>query len=430
MAVVDTTDDKMPGVVPGVMIDAVTSENVDPKQLAEQLLTQAKEQGVNLVGPGGLLSQLTKQVLETALDAEMTEHLGHEYGGTPVAENMRNGTRSKTVITEIGPVEIQVPRDRDGSFEPVIVPKRRRRLDGIDQIVLSLTARGLTTGEIAAHFAEVYGAKVSKDTISRITDKVCGELAEWATRPLDLLYPVIFVDAIVVKVRDGQVRNTAFYVVMGVTTSGERDILGIWAGDGAEGARFWLQVFTELKNRGVNDVLIAVCDGLKGLPEAINSTWPQTVVQQCIVHLLRNSFRYAGRQHRDGIVKALKPVYTAPTEAAALDRFAEFTEQWGQRYPAIIRLWESAWAEFVPFLEYDVEIRRVICTTNAIESINARYRRAIRARGHFPNEAAAMKCLYLVTRSLDPTGGGRARWMMRWKPALNAFAITFADRLD
>ncbi|MFC3245028.1 IS256 family transposase [Gordonia humi] len=412
------------------MIDAVTSENVDPKQLAEQLLTQAKEQGVNLVGPGGLLSQLTKQVLETALDAEMTEHLGHEYGGTPVAENMRNGTRSKTVITEIGPVEIQVPRDRDGSFEPVIVPKRRRRLDGIDQIVLSLTARGLTTGEIAAHFAEVYGAKVSKDTISRITDKVCGELAEWATRPLDLLYPVIFVDAIVVKVRDGQVRNTAFYVVMGVTTSGERDILGIWAGDGAEGARFWLQVFTELKNRGVNDVLIAVCDGLKGLPEAINSTWPQTVVQQCIVHLLRNSFRYAGRQHRDGIVKALKPVYTAPTEAAALDRFAEFTEQWGQRYPAIIRLWESAWAEFVPFLEYDVEIRRVICTTNAIESINARYRRAIRARGHFPNEAAAMKCLYLVTRSLDPTGGGRARWMMRWKPALNAFAITFADRLD
>lgn len=426
----DTTDDNMPGAVSGVMIDAVTSENVDPKQLAEQLLTQAKEQGVNLVGPGGLLSQLTKQVLETALDAEMTEHLGHEHGGTPIAENMRNGTRSKTVITEIGPIQIEVPRDRDGSFEPVIVPKRRRRLDGIDQIVLSLTARGLTTGEIAAHFAEVYGAKVAKDTISRITDKVCGELGEWATRPLDQLYPVIFVDAIVVKVRDGQVRNTAFYVVMGVTTSGERDILGIWAGDGAEGARFWLQVFTELKNRGVSDVLIAVCDGLKGLPEAINSTWPQTVVQQCIVHLLRNSFRYAGRQHRDGIVKALKPVYTAPTEAAARERFAEFTEQWGQRYPAIIRLWESAWAEFVPFLEYDVEIRRVICTTNAIESINARYRRAIRARGHFPNEAAAMKCLYLVTRSLDPTGGGRARWMMRWKPALNAFAITFADRLD
>jgi putative transposase len=247
---------------------------------------------------------------------------------------------------------------------------------------------------------------------------------------LDPVYPVLFVDAIVVKVRDGQVRNTPFYVVMGVTVNGEREILGIWAGDGAEGARFWLQVFSELKNRGVEDVFIAVCDGLKGLPEAITSTWERTVVQQCIVHLIRNSFRYAGRQHRDGILKALKPVYTAPFEQAAKERFAEFTAEWGQRYPAIVRLWESSWAEFVPFLEYDVQIRRVICTTNAIESINARYRRAVRARGHFPNEAAALKCLYLVTRSLDPTGGGRARWVMRWKPALNAFAITFAGRFE
>jgi putative transposase len=323
-----------------------------------------------------------------------------------------------------------VPRDRDGSFEPVIVPKRKRRLDGIDQIVLSLSARGLTTGEIAAHFEEVYGAKVSKDTISRITEKVAGELAEWSARPLDPIYPVLFVDAVVVKVRDGQVRNTPFYVVMGVTVNGEREILGIWAGDGGEGARFWLQVFSELKNRGVEDVLIAVCDGLRGLPEAITTTWERTVVQQCIVHLIRNSFRYAGRQHRDGIVKALKPVYTAPSEQAAKDRFDEFKAEWGQRYPAIVRLWESSWAEFVPFLEYDVEIRRVICTTNAIESINARYRRAVRARGHFPNEAAALKCLYLVTRSLDHTGGGRARWVMRWKPALNAFAITFAGRFE
>ncbi len=412
------------------MIDPVTGEIIDQKQLAEQLLAQAKEQGVSLVGPGGLLNQLTKNVLETALEAELTEHLGHEHGEVPIAENMRNGTRSKTVLTEIGPVQIEVPRDREGSFEPVIVPKRKRRLDGIDQIVLSLSARGLTTGEIAAHFEEVYGATVSKDTISRITEKVAGELAEWSARPLDPLYPVIFVDAIVVKVRDGQVRNTPFYVVMGVTTNGERDILGIWAGDGAEGARFWLQVFSELKNRGVEDVLIAVCDGLKGLPEAITTTWERTVVQQCIVHLIRNSFRYAGRQHRDGIVKALKPVYTAPSEAAAKDRFAEFKDEWGQRYPAIVQLWESSWAEFVPFLEYDVEIRRVICTTNAIESINARYRRAVRARGHFPNEQAALKCLYLVTRSLDPTGGGRARWVMRWKPALNAFAITFAGRFE
>lgn len=323
------------------MIDPVTGEMIDQKDLAERLLTQAKEQGVSLVGPGGLLSGLTKQVLETALDAELTEHLGHEHGGTPVTVNMRNGTRSKTVLTEIGPVEIEVPRDREGSFEPVAVPKRKRRLDGIDQIVLSLTARGLTTGEIAAHFDEVYGAKVSKDTIRRITEKVAGELAEWSSRPLDAIYPVIFIDAIVVKVRDGQVRNTPFYVVMGVTASGEREILGIWAGDSAEGARFWLQVFTELKNRGVEDVLIAVCDGLKGLPEAINTTWERTVVQQCIVHLIRNSFRYAGRQHRDGIVKALKPVYTSPSEQSAKDRFDEFAAEWGVRYPAVVKLWES-----------------------------------------------------------------------------------------
>jgi transposase-like protein len=419
------------------MVEAMaTGEIIDEKKLAQQLLEQSREQGVGLIGAGGLLSGLTKTVLETALEAELTEHLGHEHGETPMGSNMRNGLRSKTVLTEIGPVQIEVPRDRDGSFEPVIVPKRKRRLDGIDEIVLSLTARGLTTGEIAAHFNDVYGATVSKDTISRITEKVSAEMAEWASRPLDAIYPVIFVDALVVKVREGQVRNTPFYVVMGVTTNGERDILGIWAGgDGAgggggEGARFWLQIFTELKNRGVEDVLIAVCDGLKGLPEAITTTWEHTIVQQCIVHLIRGSFRYAGRQHRDAIIRSLKPVYTAPSEAAAKDRFAEFAAEWGQRYPAIVRLWENSWAEFVPFLEYDVEVRRVISSTNAIESINARYRRAVRARGHFPNEASALKCLYMVTRSLDPTGGGRARWMVRWKPALNAFAITFAGRLD
>lgn len=270
------------------------------------------------------------------------------------------------------------------------------------------------------------------------TEKVTAELAEWSSRPLDPIYPVIFVDAIVVKVRDGQVRNTPFYVVMGVTVSGERDIRprtregppGIWAGDGAEGARFWLQVFSELKNRGVEDVFLAVCDGLKGLPEAINTTWEHTVVQQCIVHLIRNSFRYAGRQHRDAIVKSLKPVYTAPSEQAAKDRFTRVRRRVGRSVSGDRAVVEKAWAEFVPFLEYDVEIRRVICTTNAIESINARCRRAVRARGHFPNEASALKCLYLVTRSLDPTGGGRARWVIRWKPALNAFAITFAGRLE
>ncbi len=428
-----TTDPSDREVGSEEMIDPVSGESIDQRQLAEQLLAQAKEQGVDLVGPDGLLNRLTKNVLETALEAEMDDHLGYERHD-PMGRNSgnsRNGTRSKTVLTEIGPVEIDVPRDTDASFDPKIVRKRQRRLDGIDEIVLSLTARGLTTGEVAAHFDEVYGAKVSKETISKITDKVVDQMAEWSSRPLDSIYPVIFVDALVIKVRDGQVVNKPFYVVVGVTTSGERDILGIWAGDdGGEGARFWLQVFSELKNRGVTDVLIAVCDGLKGLPEAITTTWEHTIVQQCVIHLIRNSFRYAGRQHRDAIVRGLKPIYTAPSEQAATDRFDEFAKQWQDKYPAIVALWRNAWAEFVPFLEYDVEIRKVICTTNAIESINARYRRAIKARGHFPSDAAALKCLYLVTRSLDPTGRGKARWTMRWKAPLNAFAITFPGRLD
>nr|WP_245938118.1 IS256 family transposase [Williamsia limnetica] len=404
---------------------------VDQKQLAEQLLAQAKEQGVELMGPNGLLNQLTKNVLETALDAEMTEHLGyekHDAAGRG-SGNSRNGTRSKTVLTEIGPVEIEVPRDVDSSFDPQIVKKRQRRLTGIDEIVLSLTAKGLTTGEISAHFQDIYGASVSKDTISRITDKVVGEMTEWQNRPLDRVYPVIFIDAVHVKVRDGQVTNRPMYVAIGVTVNGERDILGIWAGEGGEGAKFWLSVLTEIKNRGVADVCIVVCDGLKGLPEAINTAWELAVVQTCIIHLIRNTFRFASRKYWDAMARDLKPVYTAPSESAARERFAEFTQKWGQQYPAIIKMWDNAWSEFVPFLDYDVEIRRVICSTNAIESVNARYRRAVRARGHFPTEQAALKCLYLATRALDPTGKGKARWAMRWKPALNAFAITFEGRI-
>ncbi|MCZ4548560.1 IS256 family transposase [Gordonia rubripertincta] len=404
---------------------------VDQKLLAEQLLAQAKEQGVELMGPNGLLNQLTKNVLETALDAEMTEHLGyekHDAAGRG-SGNSRNGTRSKTVLTEIGPVEIEVPRDVDSSFDPQIVKKRQRRLTGIDEIVLSLTAKGLTTGEISAHFQDIYGASVSKDTISRITDKVVGEMTEWQNRPLDRVYPVVFIDAVHVKVRDGQVTNRPMYVAIGVTVNGERDILGIWAGEGGEGAKFWLSVLTEIKNRGVADVCIVVCDGLKGLPEAINTVWELAVVQTCIIHLIRNTFRFASRKYWDAMARDLKPVYTAPSESAAKERFAEFTQKWGQQYPAIIKMWDNAWSEFVPFLDYDVEIRRVICSTNAIESVNARYRRAVRARGHFPTEQAALKCLYLATRALDPTGKGKARWAMRWKPALNAFAITFEGRI-
>ncbi|SEP51989.1 Transposase (or an inactivated derivative) [Amycolatopsis saalfeldensis] len=275
------------------------------------------------------------------------------------------------MLTDVGPVQIDVPRDRDASFEPKIVAKRQKRLGGVDEMVISLAAKGLTTGEISAHLAEVYGAEVSRQTISTITDKVVEGMVEWQNRPLDPVYPVIFIDAIHVKIRDGKVANRPIYVALAVTCEGRRDILGLWAGGGGEGAKYWLHVLTELKNRGVADVLMVVCDGLTGLPESIAAVWPATITQTCVVHLLRNSFRYAGRQHWDAIARALKPVYTAPTEAAARERFAEFVEVWGARYPAIVRLWDNAWAEFVPFLAFDPEIRRVICSTNAIESVNA-----------------------------------------------------------
>jgi transposase-like protein len=284
------------------------------------------------------------------------------------------------VLTEVGPVEIDVPRDRDGTFTPVIVRKRQRRLTGLDDMVISLVGKGLTTGEVQAHLAEIYGTELSRDAISTITDKVVEGLSAWQNRPLDAVYPVIFIDAIVVKIRDGQVANRPVYVAMGVTVDGERDILGLWAGDGGEGAKYWQRVLTEIRNRGVTDVLIMVCDGLKGLPDAIGQVWPQTIVQTCVIHLLRNSFRYASKKDWSAIAKDLKPVCTAPSEAAALDRFAEFAATWEKKYPAIIRLWENAWAEFVPFLRFDVEIRKIICTTNAIESLNARLRRTVKAR--------------------------------------------------
>ncbi len=380
---------------------------VDPA-IAEQLVAQARDEGVDLVGPGGLLGELTKQVLETGLEVEMEEHLGYEKHAVEGRDggNSRNGTRSKKVITEVGPVEIDVPRDRDGSFEPKTVRKRQRRLHGVDSMVISLCAKGLTTGEVQAHLAEVYGTEVSRETISKITDAVLEEMTDWL-----------------------QVTNRPFYAAIGVTIDGKRDILGIWAGSGGEGAKYWLQVLTEIKNRGTDDVCMVVCDGLKGLPDAIETTWPMAITQTCVLHLIRNTFRLASRRDWDKMAKDLRPVYTAINEQQAKERLVEFHAVWGETYPAIKGLWENAWAEFVPFLDYSPEIRRVIYSTNAIESLHARFRRATRARGHFPNEQAAMKCLYLVVRSLDPTGSGQDRWMNRWKPALNAFAITFEGRL-
>jgi transposase-like protein len=421
-----------------VTVSAEVVESVKPAgapdalddQLIGQLVDRAKADGIQLTGEGGLLQQLTKRILESALEGEITDHLGHEKHERTESGNTRNGTRSKTVITDVGPVEIEVPRDRAGSFEPQIVKKRQRRLGGVDEMVLSLSARGLTHGEISAHLREVYGAEVSKTTISTITDKVIDGMHEWQNRPLDSVYPVLFIDCVHVKLRDGQVANRPIYVVLAVTVEGTREILGLWAGDGGEGAKYWLQVLTEIKNRGTEDVCMVVCDGLKGLPDAIGTVWPQAITQTCVVHLLRASFRYAARQDWDKISKALKPVYTAPTQDVAEERFLEFGEAWGKKYPAIVRLWENAWAEFVPFLQFDTEIRRVVCTTNAIESVNARIRKAVRSRGHFPNEQAALKCVYMAVMSLDPTGQGRKRWSQRWKAALNAFEITFDGRLS
>jgi len=404
------------------------------EELARELAERARAEGLSLTGPGGLLGRLTKVVLESALEGEMDAHLGyakHERAGDG-GGNSRNGRRGKTVLTDVGPVAVSVPRDRDASFEPKIVAKRQRRLSGVDDLVISLVAKGLTTGEVAAHLAEIYGAQVSRETISAITDRVLDGLAEWQSRPLDPVYAVLFLDAIHVKIRDGQVANRPIYVALAVTADGERDILGLWAGEhgDGEGAKYWLRVLTEIRNRGTRDVLMVVCDGLKGFPGAIAQVWPQAVTQTCIVHLLRNSFRYASRRDWEKVAKDLKPIYTAASEAEALERLAEFAAAWEARYPAIVRLWENAWPEFVPFLAFDREIRTLITTTNAIESLNARFRRSVKARGHFPTEQAALKHLYLVIISLDPTGRGRQRWSNRWKAALNAFDITFDGRLS
>jgi len=422
------------------MTDVTMDEGAGPdlsaadEQLLRELTERARAGGLKLTGEGGLLGKLTKMVVEGALEGELDDHLGysrHDREGRK-SGNSRNGHRAKTVITEAGPVELSVPRDRDSSFEPKIVAKRQRRLTGVEDMVISLSAKGLTHGEIAAHLAEVYGAEVSKQTITAITDRVMEGMAEWQSRPLDPVYAVVFIDAIQVKIREGQVANRPVYLALGVTADGTRDILGLWAGEhgNGEGAKFWLRVLSEIKNRGTRDVLMVVCDGLKGLPDAVNSVWEKTIVQTCIVHLLRNSFKYASKRDWAEVAKDLKPVYTAPSEAAALDAFAEFSGKWEKRYPAIIRLWENAWAEFTPFLQFDNKIRTIICTTNAIESINARLRRAVNARGHFPTEQAALKCLYLAVMSLDPAGKGRKRWSNRWKGALNAFDITFDGRLS
>lgn len=304
------------------------------QQAAAELVRMAKEQGLSLTGPDGLLKQLNKTVIETALQEEMTEHLGYEKHDPAGAGtgNIRNGTRAKMVLTEsAGPVEIEMPRDRAGTFEPQIVKKRQGRLKGVDQVVLSLYAKGLTTGEISAHFAEIYDASVSKETISRITDRVIEEMQDWASRPLDEIYEAVFIDAVVVKIRDGQVANRPIYAAIGVSLDGEREILGLWAGSGGEGAKFWMSVLTDIRNRGVKDAFFLVCDGLKGLPEVVGNVWPLTTVQTCIIHLIRNTYRLASKKYWDQLKHEVRPIYTAPNPTAARAAFEDMAENWGQR---------------------------------------------------------------------------------------------------
>ena len=399
---------------------------------AAELVERARIEGVELTGENGLLTALVRQVLQTGLEVELTDHLGYEPHAVEGrgSGNSRNGSYPKTVTTDIGPVELRVPRDRNASFEPVTVPKGQRRLSGLSTNVISLYAKGMSTGDIQAHLYDIYGTEISRDTISRITDAVVEDLIAWQNRPLDRVYPVLLIDAITVKIRDGQVANRPVYVVLGVNLDGERDVLGMWVGPaGGEGAKFWMTVLTELRNRGIADAFIVCCDGLKGLPEAIRAAWPLADVQTCVVHLVRSSLRYTSKKHWAQVCREMREIYTAPTVEAAEARFGEFAETWRDRYPAMVDTWERAWAEFVPFLAFPVELRRIVYTTNAVESLNARFRKAVRHRGHFPSEQAALKVLYLVATEKRPNRSNPTGKVNGWKTILNALTIHYGDRI-
>jgi transposase-like protein len=402
------------------------------QDLAAQLVSQARADGVDLTGQGGLLTELMRQVLQTGLEAEMDEHVGYPKHAKGQGDgNARNGTTRKRVTTEIGPVELQVPRDRAGTFEPKTVPKHQRRLDGLSDVIISLYAKGMSTGEVKEHLLEIYGTQLSKDTISRITDRIVDDMRAWQNRPLDPLYAVLLIDAIVVKVRDSNVANRPVYVAIGVNMEGEREVLGLWLGpSGGEGSKQWASMLGDIKNRGLRDALIVCCDGLKGLPESIRLTWPEATVQTCVVHMVRNGLRYAARRHWKAIAADMKEIYTAPNEAAAAARFEVFRREWEEPYPALIASWERAWDEFTPFLAFPTELRSVVYTTNAIESLNARFRRVASHRGHFPTEQAAMKVLYLIAIRNRPNRQDLTGRIRDWNKILNALYLNFAERIE
>jgi putative transposase len=397
-----------------------------PDELVDELLVGAKTEE-EIVGPGGLLSQLTKRLVERALEVELTEHLGYERhqeppGGTG---NTRNGSTPKTLSTEHGPVEIKTPRDRQGSFEPRIVRKRQRRFEGFDEKILALYSRGLSTRDIEAHLREIYGVSVGRDLISRVTDAVLEDARAWQQRALDDVYPVVFLDCLMLKIRDGgSVQRKACYLALAIAMDGERDVLGMWFQD-TEGAKFWMQVLSELKQRGVRDILICCVDGLQGFPEAIEAIFPQTIVQTCIVHLIRHSLKYVPRRQYDQVVKDLKPIYTATDVDAAEQALERFDQRWGKQLPVITKAWRENWEHVIPFMAFQPEVRRVIYTTNAIEALNRQLRKAIKTKGHFPNEEAARKLIYLALTNAVPQWTRTRHWTM----ALLAFKIHFGDRL-
>jgi putative transposase len=375
-----------------------------------------------------LVTQFKKAIIQRAMGAEMSHHLGYAPGqDKPTGvTNHRNGSSAKTVLTDTGAIDIDVPRDRQGSFEPQIVGKHERRFTGFDDKIIAMYARGMTVREIQGFLAEMYAVDVSPDLISRVTDAVLAEVTQWQSRPLEPMYPVVFFDALRVKIReDNVVRSKAVYLALGVLPDGSKDILGIWI-ENTEGAKFWMKVFNDLKTRGCNDILIAVTDGLKGMPEALAVVYPATTLQTCIVHLIRNSLDYASWKDRKALAAAIKPIYTATSADAALSELDSFEQgQWGQKFPTVVKSWRTAWDRVIPFFAFPPEVRRVIYTTNAIESVNARLRKIIKTRGHFPSDDAATKLIWLALRNITADWGRAAN---NWKTAMNQFAILYGER--
>lgn len=398
-----------------------------PKKLLDELLESVKTPE-DLTGPDGVLNELTSALVNRLLEVEVTEHLGyekHDPAGRGTG-NSRNGKSSKSVRTARGKIQVDVPRDREGSFEPRLIRKRQTRFEGFDKEVLSLYGRGMTVRDIKAHLEELYGVEVSPDLISSATDAVHEEIQAWRSRPLQAIYPIVILDAIVLKVRDqGSVRNKSAYVALGIDLDGYKDALGIWIED-TEGAKLWLNILTELKNRGVDDILIACCDGLRGFPDAIEAAFPQAIVQTCIVHMIRNSLRYVSWKERKRMARELKPIYTADTRKTAESALEAFEAEWGERYPQIVRSWRTNWERVVPFLDFPPSIRKVVYTTNGIESVNAGFRKVINPRGHFPTDEAAFKVLYLAMK------GRTARWtrpVRGWREALQHLSLYFEGRI-